>query len=92
MNSLTEIYTADMPPAELSERTEFHCQMLDRLNAVAMDDGWQTSQILSYLVRDGMVALAITQGGSRIATIEDLRIFREEKRKAREAARSAVQQ
>lgn len=92
MTSLLEIHIADKPPAALSERTEFHCKLLDMLNEVAMQDGWPTSQILSYIVQDGIVALSITQGGARIATIEDLRIFREEKRKAREAALNAVQQ
>lgn len=91
MSSTYRIATADRAPEDPAKNTAFHQELIDRLNAELGHYEWKGSVFADYWRRDGYVAIAI-EPGETPATLEDLRAFREEQRKAREAELSKPEQ
>lgn len=76
---------ADRPPEDPALATEFHMGLIEILNTEARErHGWSGSAIKDYGKQGGIAFLQLVPGEKSFATIDDLRVFREEQRAARE--------
>lgn len=88
MSSALEIFTGDRAPEDASRNTEFHEGMIARLVDAARDHEWAGAEFSFYQRREGLVSIGI-KPGEGVPTIDDLRRFQEEQRKARLEAQAA---